>query len=320
MKTLSVVIPNYNGASLLRNSLPRVLKAVSRYGGKSEVIVVDDGSSDESCRMVEKFFPQTRLLKLAQNKGFSTACNQGVKIAQSEIVIFLNTDIYVEENFILPLIKHFREKDVFAVVPTIKAVSKNNAIESITSVVFSRGQLLPRWPGLSQTPPKVTRSLPVFYACGGAMGVDKEKFLSLDGFDPLFSPYYVEDTDLSLRAWKRGWRVIYEPESKVCHVGSATIGRLQSKRRNEIIRQRNLFLFQWKNLTSPWLVSQHIFWLIYLLGKSFITRDIVFLLGFILALPRFFPLLWRRLHQRKCVLRSEQEIIKIFASLWEKRK
>jgi glycosyltransferase involved in cell wall biosynthesis len=92
---------------------------------------------------------------------------------------------------------------------------------------------------------------------GGSAAVDREKFLQLGGFDRLLRPLYVEDVDLSYRAWKRGWKVLFCPQSKVIHKHRSTSGRLDRASLERII-QRNHLLFIWKNISDPGMTAEHL--------------------------------------------------------------
>lgn len=104
----------------------------------------------------------------------------------------------------------------------------------------------------SYTPPR--QASEVLYACGAALLVDKEIFWELNGFDELYKPFYMDDLDLCYQAWKRGYRVIYEPKSSVYHLHSKTIKNYWRKSYIQSIDIRNQYLFRWKNFTDPWLV------------------------------------------------------------------
>ena len=112
---LTVVIPNYNGKSLLERNLPQVLKAVEQWGKPSEIIVVDDASTDQSVAFLKKNFPQVKVVEHKKNQRFALACNSGVKVAKGKMVVLLNSDVAPELDFLKPLLKHFNDSQVFAV-------------------------------------------------------------------------------------------------------------------------------------------------------------------------------------------------------------
>ena len=91
--------------------------------------------------------------------------------------------------------------------------------------------------------PAVDDLYPCFYGGGGSCAFDRAKFLELGGFDPLFAPFYLEDTDLGFMAWKRGWKVLYQPRSVVYHEHRGTIGRLFGEERIQAVLRKNYLLF-----------------------------------------------------------------------------
>jgi GT2 family glycosyltransferase len=125
--------------------------------------------------------------------------------------------------------------------------------------------------------------MPVFYNSGCATAFDRGKFLSLGGFDSLFFPLYYEDTDLSWRAWKRGWACVYEPRSVVYHKDGGALGRSSAV---TALVLRNEFLFHWKNLSDPSLIARHIGSTLPRLLVAAARRDTPRLTGFASALPR----------------------------------
>src|SRR5262249_35653083 len=101
--------------------------------------------------------------------------------------------------------------------------------------------------------------VPVFWAGGGSCAIDRNKYLSIGGFDPLFEPFYVEDTDLSFQAWKRGWKCMLAPASRVVHKHRSTS---KTKFGNEFVDntvRKNQFLSIWKNLTAVRMLLDHLF-------------------------------------------------------------
>src|ERR1035437_5274859 len=139
---ISIVIPNYNGENLLKVNLEKVLKEVSSYQlGKVEIIVVDDKSTDDSVKFINEFKDSKAngliLVENKKNLGFAPTVNKGVKAATGEIVILLNTDVYPKDDFLEPLLKHFSEKQVFAVGCLERSIEGN--------VVVLRGRGLGEW-------------------------------------------------------------------------------------------------------------------------------------------------------------------------------
>ena len=96
--------------------------------------------------------------------------------------------------------------------------------------------------------PAVDDLFPCFYGGGGSCAFDRAKFLELGGFDQLLAPFYLEDTDLGYLAWKRGWKVLYQPRSVVYHEHRGTIGKRFSEDRIQAVLKKNYLLFCWKNI------------------------------------------------------------------------
>jgi glycosyltransferase involved in cell wall biosynthesis len=98
---------------------------------------------------------------------------------------------------------------------------------------------------------------PAFWLGGGSAAVDRAKFAALGGFDSLLQPLYAEDLDLSYMAWKRGWKVLFCPASKVIHKHRSTSGRMDRRSLDRLI-ERNHLLFIWKNVTDPGMIAGHL--------------------------------------------------------------
>lgn len=99
-------------------------------------------------------------------------------------------------------------------------------------------------------------SIPAFTP-EGSSAYDRRKFLELGGFDALFHPFYLEDTDLGMQAWKRGWKVFYQPRSVVWHEHRGTIGRTHKPDYINTVVQKNFLLFLWKNLHGSGKLVHH---------------------------------------------------------------
>lgn len=250
----SAVIPNWNGRDLLERYLPPLVRAMQGHPD-NEIIVVDNGSTDGSAEFVRSQFPEVRLLALPENLGFGAGSNAGFRAAKNDIVVLLNSDMRVAEDFLAPLLEGFAHPDVFAVSCQIffSDPGKRREETGLTQGWWSHGMLRVR----HRDDARVDRLFPCFYGGGGSCAFDRRKFLELGGFDELLRPFYLEDTDLGYRAWKRGWRVMYQPASHVWHEHRGTIGKTFSRAYIENAIRRNFILFAWKNIHEPGRLAGH---------------------------------------------------------------
>jgi GT2 family glycosyltransferase len=218
----SIVIPNWNGRDLLEKYLPSVIAAAQRLAG-SEVIVVDNGSTDSSATFVAEWFPDVRIVALPRNLGFGGGSNAGFRAAANDIVVLLNSDMRVEPDFLAPLLAGFREPGTFSVSCQIyfSDPEKRREETGLTENWWQNGSLRVR----HRDDPAIQDLYPCAYGGGGSCAYDRRKFLELGGFDGLLAPFYLEDNDLGYQAWKRGWKNFYQPLSVVYHEHRGTIGR-----------------------------------------------------------------------------------------------
>ena len=104
---------------------------------------------------------------------------------------------------------------------------------------------------------EIAKPFPCFYGGGGSSAYDRHKFLELGGFDEILKPFYYEDTDLGFMAWKRGWKVLYQPRSVVFHEHRGTIGRKFSPQYIQGVLKKNAVLMVWKNIHSRRMLLTH---------------------------------------------------------------
>lgn len=256
VRAASIVVPNWNGRELLERFLPSWIAAIAgRPGG--EVIVVDNGSTDGSARWITENYPEVRVLALKANLGFGGGSNAGVRAAKNEIVVLLNSDMRVEPDFLGPLLDGFTDENVFAVSAQIFLgdPSKRREETGLTQGWWQDGALRVS----HREDAAVDRLFPCFYGGGGSCAIDRRKFLELGGFDDLLRPFYLEDTDLGYLAWKRGWKVLYQPASIVHHEHRGTIGKRFTPEHIQWVLQKNFLLFTWKNIHAWRLLGAHFF-------------------------------------------------------------
>lgn len=248
MKTVSIVIPNYKKFPLI-NHLPAVLKAAKG----AEIIVVDDVSPDDTVGYLKKHFPSVKVVANKVNERFAVSCNNGVKAAKGKLVVLLNSDVAPKPGFLKPLIQPFAGPDVFAV--SCLEINQSGNLSGRNQCQFKRGFLVH-----SAAPTVAGKNC---WATGGSSAFDRKKYLRLGGMDRLFKPAYWEDIDLSWRAREiYGWKILFEPKSRVFHNHETTNISVFGQRQMELMAMRNQFLFVWKNIRGRRLL-EHFLWLPY---------------------------------------------------------
>lgn len=253
-KAASVVIPNWNGRELLAKYLPSVVAAMDG-NPENEIIVVDNGSEDGSAEFLRRNFPQVRVLALPRNLGFGGGSNAGFRAARNDIVVLLNSDMRVEPDFLPPLLETFTDEGVFSAGCQIffSDPARRREETGLTQGWWRDGRLRVS----HRIDEAVTDAFPCFYGGGGSCAFDRRKFLELGGFDPLLAPFYLEDTDLGYMAWKRGWRVLYQPRSVVYHEHRGTIGKHFPSEHIQAVYKKNYVLFCWKNIHEWRRLASH---------------------------------------------------------------
>ena len=287
---VSIIIPNYNGENVLVQSLTDVVAASQAYSQDSEIIVVDDASADNSVALISRHFPDIKVVIHATNKGFAEAVHSGVRTASHPILILLNTDVFPDRNFIAPLLRWFSDPDTFGVSPLVTDADGHPSRGSWNRRTFSRGEIRKINWQLDHAAALARRGtgLKSLYAQGGAVALRKDMFLKLDGFLPIYKPFYYEDCDLGTRAWQHGWHTYFEPDSSVVHdQRKATISRLFAVSRISRIKKRNRLIYHWLHLSSSTLIFSHFPWILLRLLWRILRLDAAFVLGFFSALPAF---------------------------------
>jgi GT2 family glycosyltransferase len=200
-----------------------------------------------------------KLIESERIRGFGGGSNLGIQAARNRIAVLLNNDMRVTPGFLRPLLEGFTDEAVFAVTAQIFFRDPNRRREEtgLTSGCFEKGFLRVR----HEIDSDITTPYPTFYAGGGSTAYDREKFLEMGGFDPLFEPFYLEDTDLSYGAWRRGWKVLYQPSSHLYHEHRATIGKHYSPEAIRAYLHKNYVLMVWKNIHRWRWLPTHLFYL-----------------------------------------------------------
>lgn len=242
----AVVIPNWNGIRYLPECLEALLKQIS----PSQVIVVDNGSTDGSAGLVEQRFPKVGLIALDRNHGFAGGVNRGITAALergAEYIVLLNNDAVVGPRWLGELTAAMEHGDI--------AASKILYYDDHTRL-DSAGEFLSKWglfypSGRGPAPATDPVGYPdIFAASGGASMFRAEVFKHIGLFDEAFFAY-LEDDDLSFRARLSGYRVVFAPKAEVYHHVGGTSSKMGQFTRYQFIR--NSWYVFIKNVPNPLL-------------------------------------------------------------------
>jgi GT2 family glycosyltransferase len=239
----SVIIVNYNGAGWLDGCLSALAGQTHQ---DHEVVLVDNGSGDDSVARVRLAFPSVRVVELAVNQGFAAGNNEGARVARGRYLALLNNDTVADPGWLAAL-RAALDSYTDAGLATSRIVFMHDR-----AIIDSAGDGITRWGGAfkrghGRPASSETLARPVFGACGAACLIRRCVFEDLGGFDEDFFMVH-EDVDLSYRAQLRGYGCVYVPDAVVAHAGSATLGRLS---KSAVYHgQRNL---EWSYLkNTPW--------------------------------------------------------------------
>ena len=215
----SVIVVNLNGEPFIYDCLSALQK---QSYSDFEVIIVDNGSKDNSCKAIRARFPEMRLIELKQNQGFASACSIGLREARGEEILVLNNDAIPDRDWLKAMIFALDKDEKIGMVASRVINKKTQKLES-AGIYPARNGLVylyqPEYPEQEQE---------VFGACGVA-GLYRGRMIKELGFYPEDFFIYYEDADLAYRAKRAGWKAVYCPSAIVYHLGSETTERLGIK-------------------------------------------------------------------------------------------
>ena len=216
----SVIIPNWNGARYL----PECLESLqAQTYPRLEVIVVDNGSTDDSVALIKRNYPEVRLLELGENRGLTGAVNAGARIAQGEVLALLNNDALPHPGWVAALVAALKRHPEAGMAASKMLLYDRPSIINSAGDTFGRDGLPANRGVWEEDRGQYDCEEWVFGGCGGAVAYRRDMWEALGGFDEDFF-MYCEDVDLNWRAQLAGYRCIYTPQAVVHHRLSATGG------------------------------------------------------------------------------------------------
>jgi len=260
---ISVVIPNYNGEVLLPQVLPTVLTALNNAGLSFEIIVVDDCSTDGSIHLLNKKNSGIRILQNNINSGFSVTSNKGIREAKYDWILLLNSDVKLEPDYFKPLLKYTERTNVFGVMGRIIGWADNSIQDGAKYPFFHGAKIKTSENYLLKNKQDMDNGIFSMYLSGANAFINKKIFLAIGGFNELFSPFYVEDFELSLRAWRLGYECHYDYNAVCRHKTSTTIAAGNKKRDIKKIYNRNKMYLHAIHLSN----GKRLLWFFQLAGE-----------------------------------------------------
>lgn len=251
---IDVLVLNHNGRALLAECLPSVLRAARASRHVCRVVVVDNASTDDSLAWLERRYAGVEVIS-CPNRGLCSF-NDVLAERHSRVAVLLNNDIKLDADCLDPLVEPLLQTPLVGQSPCFLTAPLCWLFDGQT---YEGQKTAVRWRwGLVQATslfrghetaidePDLTAS------AGAAIAVDRQMFLQLGGFDPLYLPGRLEDLDFCYRGYLAGWHARYVPAAVAYHRGAATFRQAYTEAQCQRLALRNTLLFQWKNLRHPW--------------------------------------------------------------------
>lgn len=233
---VTVVIPNYNGMKYLKDCL----ESLEAQTYPTNIVVVDNGSSDGSVLWIKENHPDIELICMEENTGFCRAVNIGIQNAKTPYVILLNNDTKIKSGFIEALVRAIDASGrIFSVSAKMLDMKEESIIDSAGDLYCALGWAYGR--GKGKPAANYRKQVDVFSACGGASIYRRSVFDKIGYFDELHFAY-LEDVDIGWRARIHGYRNLYEPDAKVLHAGSAVSGSKHNKFKADLSSSNSIYI------------------------------------------------------------------------------
>lgn len=255
---VTVVIPHSNGEDLLRRCLLALGK--TQYPA-TEVLVVDNGSTDGSVSMMRREFPEVRIIRSPKNLGFAAGCNLGIRASDTPFIALLNNDAEVTPGWLIPLVRFaLGNRRAAALQPKILSLKDPGRFDysgaaggeiDIFGYPFARGRLFET---LEKDTGQYNQTDRVFWASGAACLLRRSALERVGCLDEHFFAH-MEEIDLNWRMQRAGYSVWAVPEAVVFHQTGGTLG--QGSLRKMGLNHRNNILMLLKNVpgvTLAWLI------------------------------------------------------------------
>ncbi len=253
---IAIVILNWNGKKLLEQFLPSVVK----YSQEAKVYVADNASTDESKSFLKDNFKEVVIIQNKTNGGFAKGYNDALKNLKEDLLILLNNDVEVTQNWLQPIINEFnQDSSLVAAQPKILDFKNKNYFEYAGAgggfidqfgYPFCRGRI---FNSIERDKGQYNDIKKIFWATGACLIIKNNEFKELNGFDEKFFAHQ-EEIDLCWRIQKTGGTIKYIGNTTVFHVGGATLSNYDPTKTFYNFRNSLLMLIKNVNSSKVWVI------------------------------------------------------------------
>lgn len=248
--TTAVVILNWNGRALLEQFVPSVLE----FSSEATIYVADNASADDSLEFLRKNFPEVKIIEIPENLGYAGGYNYAIDKLSEDIIILLNSDVEVTKNWLEPIISKFStDPNIAAIQPKILDHKNKSKFEYAGAAggfidkygyPYCRGRIFEE---LEEDHGQYDDEAEIFWASGACLAVRRAAYLEVGALDEDFFAHQ-EEIDLCWRLQNNGYRIYYCGNSRIYHVGGATLNEM-NPHKTYLNFRNNLYLLL-KNLKA----------------------------------------------------------------------
>lgn len=244
---VSIVVPVYNQFTYTYNCLRSILEHTTDVN--YEVIIADDCSTDQVSEL-EKVVTGITILHNDKNLKFLLNCNNAAKYTSGKYILFLNNDTQVQPNWLKPLVELLEKRKDAGMVGS-KLIYPDGCLQEAGGILWKDGSAWNYGHGKNPTSPEYCYVKEVDYISGASIMIRTSLWKEIGGFDVAFAPAYYEDTDLAFEVRKRGYKVLFQPESIVVHFEGVSNGTdLTTGLKSYQKANQEKFLKKWKDVLS----------------------------------------------------------------------
>ncbi len=242
---VSIIIPVYNQFVYTYNCLKSILEQTGstvRY----EVILADDCSTDDTKRLLE-LVKNIKVIRNQKNLLFLRNCNHAAASARGRYLLFLNNDTQVQENWLEPLMRLLKQNPFIGMTGS-KLIYPDGRLQEAGGIIWNDGSAWNYGNRQEADRPEFNYVKEVDYISGASLMIRKKLWQEIGGFDERYAPAYCEDSDLAFEVRKRGYFVVYQPQSVVVHFEGISNGKDENRRKNKTVQpKQNIKQYQAEN-------------------------------------------------------------------------